>query len=88
MKIQQAVFTLTFFKFRFCDQNNKSKYKTIGCVHNLASNLFLSNKMNIDSYCKKREKQQRAHAKWRGAHRQSELYMYLSNKDATAVSMF
>ena len=56
MKIQQAVFTLTFFKFRFCDQNNKSKYKTIGCVHNLASNLFLSNKMNIDSYCKKKRK--------------------------------
>ena len=81
MKIQQAVFTLTLFKFRFCDQNNKSKYKTIGCVHNLASNLFLYNKMKIASYCKKREKQQRAHAKWRGAHRQSELYMYLANKD-------
>ena len=84
MKIQQAVFTLTFFKFRLFDQkrNNKSKYKTIGCVHNLASNLFLYNKMNIASYCKKREKQQRAHAKWRGAHRQSKLYMYLANKDA------
>ena len=75
MKVQQAVFTLTFVKFRFFDLISQD-IKKLGCVHNLASNLFLYNKMNIASYCKNKKRKTATHAKWRGAHRQSKLYMY------------